>query len=181
MGVPKPISGSFQEKFCEQFAVPVQHYEQTVLRMTLYPHARWLSALASTDLLAADRHFVAGVGRLTRWRDFDREAQEFQHDPRNRLFHRRGLCLRVSVYRMRVLFSEVWGGGANSRGGRGSSDGSLRFTRDGLKTMARFARPDCTFSRRLGRAPKPVNPIISPPRTRIVADNCIRAIRDIRG
>ena len=110
MSFPNASAGSFQEKFCDHYGVPAELYEETVLRLTLYAHARWMIRWPARDFLAADRSFVAGVGRLTRWRDFDREAQEFQQDPRNRVFYRRTLCLRVSVDRMRVLFSEVWDG-----------------------------------------------------------------------
>jgi hypothetical protein len=100
---------SFREKFCEQYGVPHELYGATVLRLTLYPHAQWLAGLGTHRFFAADHSFVAGVGRLTRWRDFASEVRDFQHDAQNRLFWRRRLRLRVSVGRMRVLFSEVWG------------------------------------------------------------------------
>jgi hypothetical protein len=103
---------SFQEKFCDQYGVPRELYGATVLRLTLYPHVQWLAGLGTRRFFAADHRFVAGVGKLTRWRDFASEVQEFQRDPQNRLFWRRRLRVRVSVGRMRVLFSEVWGGTA---------------------------------------------------------------------
>jgi hypothetical protein len=107
--MPDPIAETFQEKVCRHFDVPAERYEETVLSRTLYPHARWLRGVGSGDMFAADRSFVAGVGRLTRWSGFAAEASDFQHDSQNRRFWRRSLRLRVSVERMRVLFSEIWG------------------------------------------------------------------------
>lgn len=100
---------TFRDKFCRHFDVPLERYGETVLDLTLYPHARWLPPGSSHRLFAADRDFIDAVGRLTRWQGFPGEAREFQHDPRNRSFRRRSLRLRVSVRRMRSLFSEVWG------------------------------------------------------------------------
>lgn len=101
---------SFQATFCAQYGVPPDLYGATVLRLTLYPHARWLADVGPERLLAADRYFITCVGRLTHWRGFANEAQEFQHLVENRRFWRSGLRLRVSVARMRELFSEVMGG-----------------------------------------------------------------------
>jgi hypothetical protein len=101
---------TFQEKVCRHFDVPPERYGALVLSCTLYPHARWLRPLGSNEFLAPDRAFITAVGSLTRWRDFSGAAWDFQHDARNRRFTRRVLRLRVSVGRMRVLFSEVWGG-----------------------------------------------------------------------
>lgn len=109
MSAPRPAE-SFQEIFCAQYGVPPRLYDATVLRLTLYPHARWLAELSPAEFFAPDRRFVAAVGTLTRWRSFGVEAHDFQRAPENRRFWRRRLCLRVSVGRMRVLFSEVMGG-----------------------------------------------------------------------
>jgi hypothetical protein len=110
MSVPPPVAETFRETFCAQYGVPIDLYGVTVLRLTLYPHARWLAELSPREFLAPERTFVADVGALTRWRSFGGVAHAFQHTPANRRFWRRGLRLRVSVDRMRVLFSEVMGG-----------------------------------------------------------------------
>ena len=52
---------------------------------------------------SADREFVRGVGRITRLRDFEAEAQDFAHDPANRGILRQKLRLRTSTRRMRQL------------------------------------------------------------------------------
>jgi hypothetical protein len=103
---------TFQDKLCRHFDVPPERYGELVLNFALYPHARLLRPLASKEFLTPDRAFITAVGRLTRWRGFSGEAWEFQHDARNRVFARRVLRVRVSVGRMRILFSEVWGGAA---------------------------------------------------------------------
>ena len=103
------MAETFKERVCHHFELPPQLYGETVLRLTLYPHARWLRLLGDSEWLAPDRSFVAEIGRLTRWRGFSEIAWEFERVPQNRRFGRRSLRLRISVSRMRVLFSEVWG------------------------------------------------------------------------
>lgn len=114
MSLPPPVAQSFQEIFCAQYGVPADLYGDTVLRITLYPHARWLANLSPQEFLAVDRRFITGVGRLTRWSGFADTASDFQHSPENGRFWRRTLCLRVSVARMRALFSEVMGEGRST-------------------------------------------------------------------
>jgi hypothetical protein len=109
MSSSPPVPESFQEIFCAQYAVPPDLYGVTVLRLTLYPHARWLAGMNAQKFLAPDRSFIATVGRLTRWRGFAGEVHEFQCRPENGRFWRRRVRLRVSVNRMRLLFSEVMG------------------------------------------------------------------------
>ena len=107
---PSPHPETFQETFCAQYGVPRELFGATVLRLTLYPHARWLADIPSTQFLAPDRYFILCVGRLTLWRGFANQADEFQNLAANRRFWRRRLRLRVSVGRMRILFSDVMGG-----------------------------------------------------------------------
>lgn len=113
MSTPLPAARSFAETFCAQYGIPPERYAATVLRLTLYPHARWLAG--ADRLLALDREFIAGVGRLTRWSAFPSEADRFQGRLENQRFLRRSLRLRVSVNRMRILFSEVMGGTSSAR------------------------------------------------------------------
>ena len=107
---PAPLAETFQETFCAQYGVPPKFYGATVLRLTLYPHARWLADMSPDQFLAPDRYFVTCVGQLKRWREFAAEAEVFQRLPANGRFWRRSLRLHVSVDRMRALFSEVMGG-----------------------------------------------------------------------
>jgi hypothetical protein len=98
-----------KEKVCRHFDIPLEAYDEAVLQLTLYPHPRWLPRFEANEWLALDRDFVAEVGRLTRWAGFSELAWDFERQPQNLLFRRRSLRLRVSVHRMRVLFSEMWG------------------------------------------------------------------------
>lgn len=135
MSASPPVPESFEEIFCAQYGVPPELYGPTVLRLTLYPHARWLAGLSPQSFLSPDRYFIACVGRLTRWHGFASEAHEFIRLPENRRFWRRSLRLRVSVDRMRELFSEVMGGTPAS-----SHELRLRDdvqSRDGLNTASR--------------------------------------------
>jgi hypothetical protein len=103
------MAETFQEKACRHFDIPPERYGKTVLRLTLYPHARWLRLIPAHAWLAPDLTFVTAVGRLTHGRGFSEIARDFQRDPQNRRFGRRALRLRVSVSRMLELFSEVSG------------------------------------------------------------------------
>ena len=102
------MSETFREKICRHFEVPLARYEETVLQLTLYPHARWLRRFKARDWLAPDRSFIAEVGRLTRRRGFAELAMDFQCEPRNHRFWRRALRLRVSVQRMQDLLADMW-------------------------------------------------------------------------
>ena len=108
--VPPPASTgeTFAEKFCRHFNVPPDRFEKEVLRKALYPHARYLRRLLPDYLRAADRSFVAGVGRLRRRRDLAVEMAEFQRDARNQNFVRNRLRLRISARRMQHLVEAVW-------------------------------------------------------------------------
>lgn len=123
MDLPESPLDNFQETFCAQYGVPSERFEETVLRLTLYPHARWLAEIGPRRLLSADRRFVASVGRLTRWKGFTAEVHDYQNDPENRRFWRHRLRLRVSVRRMRDLFSEVMGGTTASSQARSPARG----------------------------------------------------------
>ncbi|MCR6655732.1 MAG: hypothetical protein NVV63_07930 [Opitutus sp.] len=132
MSTSSPVPESFEETFCAQYGVPPELYGTTVLRLTLYPHARWLADMSPRSFLAPDRDFITCIGRLTRWRGFASEAHQFQHLPENRRFWRRSLRLRVSVGRMRVLFSEVMGGTAPARPLESSSREEIQSGDDSL-------------------------------------------------
>lgn len=106
-----PLSAdTFRETFCQQYSVLPEDYAYTVLRLTLYPHARWLADAGSRPFLAPDLAFVAAVGQLTRWSAFPSVMNGFINAAENQGFLRQTCRLRVSVMRMRALFSEVMGG-----------------------------------------------------------------------
>ena len=96
---------TFSEKFCAQHQLAPERYEVAVLRLTLHTPARLLRPLLGLfpGYFSADREFVRGVGRITRLRDFEAEAQDFAHDPANRGILRQKLRLRTSTRRMRQL------------------------------------------------------------------------------
>ncbi len=103
------MSETFQAKVCRHFALPAEHYGDWVLRATLYPHAGWLRLSGANTWLEPDRNFIEEAGWQTHWRGIHRAARDYQYDPANRTFCRRFLRLRVSVSRMRDLYSEVSG------------------------------------------------------------------------
>ena len=96
---------TFEERFCALHGVSPEKYRDTVLRLTLYPAARWLRPLLALKpgYFAPDRAFVLGVGRMSRFSEFDAEVRDYLVDPENRGFLRRVLKLRVSAYRMLCL------------------------------------------------------------------------------
>ena len=42
MSASNPGLRTFQETFCAQYGVTAEDYDETVLRLTFFPHARWL-------------------------------------------------------------------------------------------------------------------------------------------
>lgn len=106
---PASTGETFAEKFCRHFNVPPDRFEKEVLRKALYPLARYFRRLLPDYMRAADRSFVAGIGRLRHRRDLALEVAEFQRDPRNQSFSRNRLRLRISARRMQHLVEAVWG------------------------------------------------------------------------
>ena len=101
--------GTFAAKFCAHYHITMEHYEDTVLELGLYPLARHLQTFLGlfSNYFVPDRDFVRGVGRSLHLYDFEREVQEFVHDPANRGFLRNSLNLRISTRRMRRIAGEL--------------------------------------------------------------------------
>ena len=93
---------NFEEKFCAIHGIAPENYVDAMLQRTLYPAARWLRPVLAwrPSYFTADRNFIQGVGRISRFSDFEAEVKDYLHDPQNRGIMRRGLKLRVSAYCM---------------------------------------------------------------------------------
>ena len=107
---PVPPFADFAQKYCLRLGVAREDFVDVMLARTLYPHARWLRPVLGTlnpNFFAADRDFLAGIGRLWRRRDFVIEEKDFRHNPANHGFLRRALRLRVSVRRTRSLVNAL--------------------------------------------------------------------------
>jgi hypothetical protein len=100
---------NFEEEFCARHGVAPEHYVDAVLVRTLYPAGRWLRPVLALkpSYFTADRNFIKGVGRISRFSDFEAEVKDYLHDPENRGFFRRVLKLRVSSYQMLRLVRGV--------------------------------------------------------------------------
>ena len=96
---------NFAEKFCAQHNLAPEKFESEVFRRALHNRARLLWPLLALipGYFAADREFVRGVGRISRLREFEGEAIDFNHDPANRGVMRQWLRFRVSTRRLRRL------------------------------------------------------------------------------
>jgi hypothetical protein len=100
---------TFAEKYCAKNNLHPSEFEAVVLRRSLRPAARllrWLLNL-NPNYFAADRDFVRGVGRISRFDEFQTEAQDFAHHPDGRGFCHRTLALRVSRERLSRLVRET--------------------------------------------------------------------------
>ena len=102
---------TFKQHLCLRLSIPESEYERTVLRLTLYPQARYLWPLLR--YLGHDRKpdldFIEGVARITQLKELAGEVSDYQLDPRNEGFLRTTLSLRISVRNMVSLVSEVMG------------------------------------------------------------------------
>lgn len=66
-----------------------------------------LTTLFKRYHFAADYDFINNIGQLTRYRDFDVYMQGFSRHPQNCGFLRRGLRLRVSSRRLRLIIRDL--------------------------------------------------------------------------
>ena len=100
---------TFEEQFCARHGVAPEQYVEAMLKRSLYPLARWLRPVLAMDsaFFAADRNFILGVGRISRFDDFDAEVRDYLIDPENAGFLRRVLKLRVSVTRLLPIVRSV--------------------------------------------------------------------------
>jgi len=100
---------TFEEQYCAKHGIPPEQFVEAVFRRTLYPAGRLLRPLLALDsgYFTADRNFIKGVGRITRFRDFEGEARDYLIHPENQGFLRRVLRLRVSVYRVLRIVRSV--------------------------------------------------------------------------
>jgi hypothetical protein len=96
---------TFAERFCTRHQIPISHYREAVLKLSLYPSARllWPALRLVPGHFAADREFINNVGSIKRLRDFDIEVFAYINDPNNRGFLRKVLKLRVSAARLNGL------------------------------------------------------------------------------
>ena len=106
----KTASATFGEKFCARHSVAPEKYEEVVLRRSLYPAARVLQPMLrfKVNHFSADREFIRGVGRLTRFSSFDSEAQDYLYHPNNRGVLRRVFKLRVSIRRLSRMVQDAF-------------------------------------------------------------------------
>lgn len=99
---------TFRELYCERRRIPIDRFEQELVRRSLHLQARpvyWLLGLRRS-YTAPDYDFVRGIGNLRQWRQFHEEAVEYHYDPRNRGFLRAVLGLRVSVLRLQKILRQ---------------------------------------------------------------------------
>ncbi len=134
---------TFADLYCERHGLNPDDYVRTVVRETLYPHARLLAPLVRflwSRHFSADIEFVQSVGMLRRYREYAVESEEYAHHPENRGFWRATLNVRISSRRLRRLVRATLH--ANQAPGEGEPDhsvapfGGVPGGRDGLNPGA---------------------------------------------
>jgi hypothetical protein len=109
-GVIQNKKRTFLELYCSQHRIEPEDFPKVVFRHALHLHARpfvTLTTLLKRYHFAADYDFINNIGQLTRYRDFDFYMQGFSRHPRNCGFLRRGLRLRLSSRRLRVIIRDL--------------------------------------------------------------------------
>ena len=101
---------SFSELYCTRHGVLPVRFEQEVLRLTLYPHARLLAPLCqffNQGYWTADLDLIQAVSGFCQGHHFSAEAMDFSAHPANQGFWRRVLRIRVSVRRLFILIRQT--------------------------------------------------------------------------
>ncbi len=106
------IPPTFRERYCRQWGLRPDEFEEHLFRRALYLHARLLRPLLelADGYFGPDREFLRAVGDLRSRRLFHGEAAEYHALSDRRRVLRRWLRLRVSAERTRVLMEACWSG-----------------------------------------------------------------------
>lgn len=101
---------TFRDVFCRRFAVVSERYEVEMLQRCLTRRARLagpLIRLFARHFFSVDQLFVQSIGRARTADDLKTELKAFREHPDNRLWSRRVLKLRLSVWRIWDTADEV--------------------------------------------------------------------------
>jgi hypothetical protein len=94
---------TFEEKFCAEYGVARERYEDAVFWRCLHRPA-WVFAavlrMVSSEYFAADYDLIRGVGRLRTAERLGDELDNFYSHLGNHGFFRRRLRMRISVRRL---------------------------------------------------------------------------------
>ena len=112
MSTEPSIPPTFRERYCRQWELRPDEFEEHAFRRGLYPHARVLRPLLGMidGYFGPDREFIQTVANLRSRRLFHAEAAEYHALSDRRRVLRRWLRLRVSAERTRVLMEACWSG-----------------------------------------------------------------------
>lgn len=101
---------TFREVYCAQFDIPIERYENHILKQCLFARARVLKhvlELFSRRAFAVDRAFLNGFGQARTAAELNSGLDDFIYDPHNRRWVRRELKLRISTRKFLELAKEV--------------------------------------------------------------------------
>ena len=107
---PNGARATFRDVFCRRFAVPAERYELEMLQRSLARRARLIGPLIrifAPHFFSLDQLFVQSIGRAQTAEDLKSELKAFRDHPDNRLWSRRVLKLRLSVWRIWATADEV--------------------------------------------------------------------------
>jgi hypothetical protein len=111
------MSSTFRERYCAHHRIPVDQFEESLFRRTLYGHVRLIAPLwrlVAPEWFEVDREFIRTVGLLRSRRMFHAEAGEFHGGEMGRKFGRRWLRVRVSADRVREEMEACWHGAGSA-------------------------------------------------------------------
>lgn len=105
---PAPLAlphATFAARFCIHRGIHIEEFEQTLLELTLYSTARQLRTLLSIkrDFFAADRAFIASVGRSSNMRELEAVVNDFTDGRTNDGLLRGTFKLRISARKLRRI------------------------------------------------------------------------------
>ena len=99
------------DRFCDHHDLPTPDFPETLLRRSLYLHARLLRPIlkvVAPRFFALDQEFIYALSLLRSRRDYPHEANHFfDRSRRNRRWRHR-LRLRVSAEKVRKEIERIW-------------------------------------------------------------------------
>lgn len=108
--MPPELPPTFANLYCQEYRLDLERFTTSVLRSSLYPHARPFYGVISRlwpSYFAADQDLIRSAGLLRHVRDLQDDLSDYLHHPANTGLARRLFRIRISTTRFRRIVREA--------------------------------------------------------------------------